>query len=120
VHKGESGFTPTTYVHAMVDKLLIETWIGQGNYSAFFEKCKPELCTYSYQSRASAIVVLTTIISLFGGLSVVMKTVAPIIVKVYMRVTREKQSIQPSSVGQATTSRDDKRKQSSVSAEKLS
>ena len=96
VYSGTSRFPPNTTVQLIVDQILIETWVGIGNYSALYSQCQPNLCTYSYESSASFVMVLTTIIALFGGLSVVMKTVAPLITMMYQRFTKTQQSTQTS------------------------
>ena len=84
-----SLFPSNATIQAIVDELLIEKWIGVSNYSTFYAQCRPSMCSYSYVSRVGAASVLSAIIALFGGLSVVTKTVAPIIVKLYRLIKRK-------------------------------
>lgn len=78
-----SRFPSNVTIQTIVDELLIEKWIGVSNYSAFYAQCRPSMCSYSYVSRVGAASVVSAIIALFGGLSIVTKTVAPIAVKLY-------------------------------------
>ena len=78
-----SRFPPTTKIQTILDELLVETWTGKGNYSAFYGQCQPNICTYSYVPRASAAYVLTALVGLFGGLSMVIKMVAPMLVSAF-------------------------------------
>jgi hypothetical protein len=78
---GESRFSLRTTVQMIVDELLIEQWIDTSNYSAFYEQCHPTICTYSYTPTINTALVISTIIALFGGLSISLKLIAPLLIK---------------------------------------
>ncbi|CAF3857047.1 unnamed protein product [Adineta steineri] len=74
-------FPPHTRIQIILDNLMIETWNGKTSYEKYYEKCAPEQCTYTYTSRNNPIQTITTLIGLFGGLSVALKIIVSMIVR---------------------------------------
>jgi hypothetical protein len=73
-------FSPNLPVEEIINEMMIEKWGDNINYSNYYEQCEPKLCTYFFTSRNNALYVFTTMISLFGGLSVALKIIVPRIV----------------------------------------
>ena len=73
-------FSSNMLVQDMINEMMIETWNENIDYSQYYEQCAPKLCTYFFTSRNNALYVLTTIIGLFGGLSVALRIIVPLIV----------------------------------------
>jgi hypothetical protein len=91
-------FSPNTSVQELINVMMIEidTWGQKIEYKQYYEQCAPKLCSYSVTSRSDALYVFTTIFGLFGGLSVALKIIAPLIVgwiRNRMRPTVESVSI---------------------------
>lgn len=89
----ESRFPLNTSVESMTNELMIERWEGTHNYSKFYQQCNPSICKYSFSARPSFIMILTTITGLFGGLSITLKVVAPIIIVLYRMAQRKAREI---------------------------
>ncbi|CAF1305597.1 unnamed protein product [Adineta ricciae] len=53
--------------------LFIESWISNTNYSAYFDQCSPSKCTYSTTTRAHLSYAITFLISLYGGLIIILR-----------------------------------------------
>jgi hypothetical protein len=49
------------------DKLFIETWNNKSNYTAYFQTCHPLECRYTIPDRNNPVIMLTTILGLYGG-----------------------------------------------------
>jgi hypothetical protein len=73
-------FRPNNSVQELFNEMLIETWGQKIEYNPYYEQCAPKLCSYSFTSRSDAVYVFTTIVGLFGGLSVALKIIVPLIV----------------------------------------
>ena len=79
-----SNFTPNaTYeqVDVLARRLFVESWDNESSYESYFDQCNPLACQYTYQSRFSLIYIVTTVIGLIGGLLIVARLAAPVIVK---------------------------------------
>ncbi|CAF4104175.1 unnamed protein product, partial [Rotaria sp. Silwood1] len=68
-------------VQSLVDALMVDKWETNVVYEHYYRACAPLYCTYSLNMRFNKVYVFTTIISLTGGLTVILKLVIPLAVK---------------------------------------
>ncbi|CAF0857897.1 unnamed protein product [Adineta steineri] len=73
-------FSPHTRIQTLLDNLMIETWNETISYEKYYEICAPEQGTYTYTSRNNPVQIITTLIGLFGGLSVALKIIVSFII----------------------------------------
>ena len=71
----QNRFTATTPLYQFTAQMLIETWSNTSSHTAFFHHCQPSSCSYSYVGKNNLVVIITTIISLIGGLNTILKFV---------------------------------------------
>ncbi|UJR19384.1 hypothetical protein I4U23_022514 [Adineta vaga] len=57
----------------LVNRLMVDRWLSDVSYSSYYKICLPLSCTYQYEDRNHIFISITTIISIFGGLSLVLK-----------------------------------------------
>jgi hypothetical protein len=81
-------FSPKKSVGEIVNEMMIETWGDKIQYEQYYEQCAPKFCSYTLKSRNDALYVFTTMIALFGGLSVALKVIVPPIVSWIRNRTR--------------------------------
>ena len=81
-----SQYLPNTTVANLVDQLFIETWSTTINYTAYFHLCSPTSCSYTYVQQVSLLYAVTTVLGLFGGLSLILKWISPAIIQVVLKV----------------------------------
>ncbi|CAF1368789.1 unnamed protein product [Rotaria sp. Silwood1] len=74
-------FSPKTTVGEIINELMIERWYENVRYEEYYQQCAPEQCSYLLPFRNNALYIVTTVIGLFGGLSVALKIIVPIIVR---------------------------------------
>jgi hypothetical protein len=88
---------PYATVQSLVNELLIDRWETNVVYERYYAACKPFSCSYSTTERANLLYIISTIVSLFGGLSVVFKLITPTIVSIgqHVRMNRQRR-IRPS------------------------
>ena len=73
-------FPSNTLVGSLFDELFIESWFRQIDYETFFQTCEVSLCTYIYTQKLDILFVITSIIGLFGGLTIVLRIVCPLLI----------------------------------------
>ena len=83
-----SRFSPKTSLNMIVSQLLVEEWINTTYPIAHYEQCRPSTCTYTYTGHYNIFYVVTSVIGLCGGLSVVLRLVVPFIMKLIMKLKR--------------------------------
>ena len=81
-----SSFSIDTEVKDLVDKFFIESWINEKDFDSFFQQCQPIQCSYSYNARGNLAFVITTMLSLVGGLFAALKIVSSLIVISYGKI----------------------------------
>jgi hypothetical protein len=65
---------------------LIEEKIITSNYTAYYDQCRPKACSYIIQRRAKVIVVITTVVGLIGGLTVILRLLVPSLTSIGRKV----------------------------------
>ncbi|CAF0846332.1 unnamed protein product [Adineta steineri] len=81
-----SRFSVNQTIESVVDELMIEELKFQINYSNYFNACSPLICIYSYVDKRNAIEGILTLIGLYGGLVIICRLIAIIVVKTMCRV----------------------------------
>ncbi|CAF1196487.1 unnamed protein product [Adineta steineri] len=77
-----SRFPPNTTVSAINEELMVEKWNISYSFNIYYEKCLPSYCTYSYKAHTDNFLgILVTMISMIGGLTVVLHLITPQLVK---------------------------------------
>ena len=64
----ESRYSPNTTMQIILNDLMVEKWNWSVNYDSYYAECQPYECIYTYKSKNDAIYIVTTVISLVGGL----------------------------------------------------
>ena len=62
---------------------MVEEWSSVASYSSFFTECNPSYCTYLINERPGILIIVTTLISIFSGLNLILKLLIPLIVRVF-------------------------------------
>ena len=92
-----SRFDANTPFGKIVDELLVDAWNWTITYDHYFDQCQPKECSYIVTQRNDVITIITTVISLTGGLMTALKLIMPIIINAvfYSFGRRKKQLIHP-------------------------
>ncbi|CAF3848222.1 unnamed protein product [Rotaria sp. Silwood1] len=89
-----SRFSPTTTIAVLIDNLMIESWENSIDFATYFQICAPKICSYSYVQRFFLIYMITTIVSIFGGMRVTLHIVSPLFVKFILYLCCRRVSVQ--------------------------
>ena len=89
-----SRYAPTTTLGLPISRLFIEDWKVTTNVTAHYDQCKPSLCTYTYVARLGALYVVTSVLGVLGGLSVVLQLSVPVILRIIVhKIHRRHQTV---------------------------
>ncbi|CAF0820401.1 unnamed protein product [Adineta steineri] len=72
----------------IVNELMIEEWMTNISYDKYFKQCAPNLYTYTKNEKYSFTFILTKIISLLGGFTLVLGFIIQLIVRFIRRLPR--------------------------------
>lgn len=72
-----SRFMINTTINDLLGELFIESWSSTLFYTTYFDKCQPEFCSYTVNTRKSTLEIVTTVTGLVGGLSVALQFMVP-------------------------------------------
>ncbi|CAF3645712.1 unnamed protein product, partial [Adineta steineri] len=64
---------PNETIEMIINRLMVDKWFSNVSFSSYYKKCLPLSCTYEYDGRNNIFISITTIISIFGGLSLALK-----------------------------------------------
>ncbi|CAF3605429.1 unnamed protein product, partial [Adineta steineri] len=67
-----SNYSSNTLIGNLVDSLFVEDWGIVSNYSSYFTSCAPYSCTYQYIDHNTILYIITTVLGLYGGLTVIL------------------------------------------------
>ncbi|CAF1291551.1 unnamed protein product [Rotaria sp. Silwood1] len=73
----------------MLNELLIEDWISNVSYNNYFDKCAPLSCSFTIEQKFDWFYVFANILGLYGGLSVGLKLILPVIVSLILLTLRQ-------------------------------
>ncbi|UJR07206.1 hypothetical protein I4U23_011494 [Adineta vaga] len=68
-------------------KLFIENWLSNLNYSIYFHQCSPSICTYTIINRRNFSYAIALLISLYGGLVIVLRLMASNLINIFFKCT---------------------------------
>lgn len=82
-----SKFYTNDTIDTIFSQQMLEQWNFEKNFSRYYSLCDPIQCTYTFDGYNDFIYIITMIISLFGGLSTVLRVLSPLIVQ-FIRKTQ--------------------------------
>lgn len=90
-----SSFNITSPLDYIITNLMVDRWVMNDSFKNYFEECHPSSCYYTLVTRMPLIVILTTLIGLYGGLAKVLRILVPLIMR-FIRRGGQAQALQPS------------------------
>jgi hypothetical protein len=61
---------PNETIESMVNRLMVDNWSQEVNFTSYYKKCAPSSCVVEYNSRHDLWTIITMTIGIFGGLSI--------------------------------------------------
>lgn len=95
LNNSKTRFSSNHTVDSIVQQTFIETCSSNVSYNQFFEQCQPRSCSVTLFGPNSLILIVTTIVGLYGGLTTFLKLIVPLLVfTTYKLVRKYKQRAQ--------------------------
>ncbi|CAF1633602.1 unnamed protein product, partial [Adineta steineri] len=82
----KSRFSINTKIAELIDNLFIEQWSNKTNYTSYFEQCLPSYCSYTSAQKFNLLNIITLLLSLQGGLAIILKWTCPKIVRIASKI----------------------------------
>ncbi|CAF3746314.1 unnamed protein product [Adineta steineri] len=67
--------SPNETIESIVNRLMVDTWSSNISFPSYYNQCAPLSCTFQYEDRDNLFLIITSIIGIFGGLSLGLKVV---------------------------------------------
>ena len=83
-----SRSSPFTTIGEIIDNLMIEMWRNITNYERYYNSCRLLTCTYTSYQRFDWLYTITIVTSIFGGLSVSLRIICLLLIKLYFYCRR--------------------------------
>ena len=95
LNKSKTRFSSNDTVDSIVQQTFIETCSSNVSYNQFFAQCQPHSCSVTLFESNSFILIVTTILGLYGGLTTFLKLIVPLLVfSTYKLIRKYKQRAQ--------------------------
>ena len=78
----QSTFSTNDTLETIINRMFINGWESNISYSSFFESCAPRQCSFTRYYRFDVLNVITTFLSVFGGLSISFRFLVPRLVTI--------------------------------------
>lgn len=79
-----SQFQVNTTVEAIMNALMLEDVRPTVLYDSYYQQCNPSSCLYT--EKSNLVFIVTTIIGIFGGISVVLRLLSPLAAKILLKI----------------------------------
>jgi hypothetical protein len=77
----QTKYSAETTIGILVNNIFLEDWSSEISFSAYYSECAPILCTYKFTEYNSILQILTTLLGVYGGLTVVLRICIPRIIR---------------------------------------
>lgn len=67
-------------IEELIDNALDQQWTVNISYSSFFNECQPTSCSYSINQSKNILQIIITLLGLYGGLTVTLRSIVPFII----------------------------------------
>ena len=74
-------FAPNTSLGFVFTEMMLDHWKEGRNFSGYYHVCEPVQCTFTTVRANSFIYLFTLLIGLYGGLTVALRIIAPLVVQ---------------------------------------
>ena len=81
-----SRFPQNITLNSIAQDLFIEALEANISFDAYFTECRPSFCSYSITKYWSILPIITTILGLYGGLTVALQLVVPYLFNILTRL----------------------------------
>ncbi|CAF1302121.1 unnamed protein product [Adineta ricciae] len=78
--------SPDETFGSIINNMMIDSWSSNVSFTSYYHACAPSTCTFENKHRMNIFLLVTTIVSIFGGLSLGLKVCMKIILEIWEKV----------------------------------
>lgn len=82
----KSQYLPNTSLETIISQLFIEDWTEGVDYASHYAQCQPKSCIYTFIKNHQPIFIITNVIALLSGLTVILRILVPPFVKIIRQI----------------------------------
>ncbi|CAF3835902.1 unnamed protein product [Rotaria sp. Silwood1] len=82
----QSKYSPKATFLDMFKGFFVEDWQISSDFEGYYNGCAPLICTYIYSQRMEILYVISVIVSVLGGLVVILRLLVPYTVLLLFRI----------------------------------
>ena len=86
-------FSLNTTVDILVERLFLEEFVKIFNYSSYYSRCQPQFCQYTFNQQSEPLYIITSLLGLYGVVSVVLHLIIPYLVKFLLERTEQRTTL---------------------------
>lgn len=86
IYAFSSRFISNETIDAIAQSMFIDSWTFNVSYELFFNTCAPNQCSITYYYRFDALEVFTTFLSVFNGITFVLRFIVPYFVRIFKNI----------------------------------
>ncbi|CAF1304496.1 unnamed protein product [Adineta steineri] len=83
----QTRFSVDYTIEKIAYEMFIESWSSNTSYEKYFSSCSPSYCIYTYYQKSDALEILTTFLSVYGSLSIVIYFIIPYLVRLIKKIS---------------------------------
>ncbi|CAF1412535.1 unnamed protein product [Adineta ricciae] len=91
-------FTSNEIIEDLANELFVDQWLQQSNYSSYYSQCQPQYCQYDVSERPAVLYIITSLLGLYGGLSVVLHLIIPYFISFILQHLQRQTVVQEETV----------------------
>lgn len=80
------SFRPTDTLLQILDQKMVDAWETAQSFDTYYAACAPVQCSYTFQTSKGFLYLITTLMGLYGGMIVAMRTVVSVLVPLARRI----------------------------------
>lgn len=77
VSRNSTKFPPTATVDSIIRQLLVTEWLSASNFTAYYLACAPSTCSYTVNEKRGVVVIIGTLVGVWGGLTKALDLIVP-------------------------------------------
>lgn len=81
--ENQTRFSKNIITNDIVEELFIESWSTNVSYENFYSECQPISCSYIITQQYNLFYVLTTLLGLYGGITILLKLIIPFLLTLF-------------------------------------
>ena len=77
---------PYDTIEKLLNKIMVHSWSQNISFTSYYQKCSPHSCTYTFSRSITTLSLITTLMEIVGGLTLILKILFLIVLRTVERI----------------------------------